>query len=119
MQAAVRLIKEKEELSAEVEKCKYGLYAISNCSNLIECFSRSETSSVVESSKEVEKNFRMISDRHRHLQAEHEKTKAHLETALKNRNVLDQRLAKIKEENKALARKAGIQEKVFPSMKLI
>lgn len=79
-----RILKEKEDLQAEVEKGK------------------EEARAASAKNKEVEKTSQMVNDRNRALQNELDQCKGNLEQALRERSRLNRRLSKLITENKAL-----------------
>ena len=90
-----KLIKEKEDLMVEVEKV------------------REETRQVKGKNKEVEKNFGLMQDRYRLQQADLEKTRSQLKTALRERSLADSRLSKKAQDWEQLSRRSAIQEKAM------
>ncbi len=91
----IKLIKEKEELAAELEKA------------------REDTVSTKEKCRELEKNLSLVSDRQRATQAELDKSRSQLEQSHRERGLVDARLSRKAEENEALRKQVQVQEKVL------
>jgi chromosome segregation ATPase len=87
-----RILKEKDDLQAAVDK------------------SREETALAKQKGRETEKSLKMLVDKHRQLEADLEKARAKLDAALKERALLDAKLARRSEEMTLLERTVAAHE---------
>ncbi|XP_059079555.1 cilia- and flagella-associated protein 58-like [Tigriopus californicus] len=90
-----RLLKDKEELQREIDKCK------------------EDANTIRLKSKEVEKSFQMLNQRHSHVEHELYQCQSKLEQAFNERSLLNSKFATKEEDLATLVRRCHIQEKAL------